>query len=113
VPARIRRGMVAAAAIVATYGIVGCSTTLPRTQGERSADDAITAQVESKLLADPEIYARHIDVAVNRGVVHLGGFVWSHEDFLLARNDAASVPGVRSVDTEMELVRGGMSGTGR
>ena len=41
------------------------------------------------------------------GVVHLGGFVWSVSDLLLAQNLAASVPGVRAVSDEMELMRGG------
>ena len=41
--------------------------------------------------------ARHIDVAVDRGVVHLGGYVWENDDFQTARRDAASVPGVKTV----------------
>jgi osmotically-inducible protein OsmY len=100
--------------LVLTYGIAGCASTLsPRSESERRADATLAVQVESALLADPTIYARHIDVAVDRGVVHLGGYVWSPHDFQLARNDAAAVPGVRAVDVEMELMRGGMSGVSR
>jgi osmotically-inducible protein OsmY len=73
----------------------------------------LAAQVESALLADPTIYARHVDIRVDRGVVHLGGYVWSAHDYRLARKDAASVPGVKAVDVEMELMRGGVSGTSR
>jgi osmotically-inducible protein OsmY len=76
-------------------------------------DAAAAARVEAALDEDPRIYARHIDVRVDRGVVHLGGFVWSDGDFLFAKNDAASVPGIRTVVNEMELMRGGMSGTSR
>jgi osmotically-inducible protein OsmY len=99
--------------IVAAYAIVACSTLPRRTQAERSADAALAAQVESVLLADPNIYARHIDVAVDRGVVQLGGFVWTNQEYLLARNDAASIPGVKAVNADMDLVRGGATGTSR
>ena len=100
-------------ALVVAYGLAACSTTPRRTQAERAADAAIAAQVQSALLADPNIYARHIDVAVDRGVVKLGGYVWSSRDYQLARNDAASIAGVKAVDTDMELMRGGVSGTSR
>ena len=52
--------------------------------------------------ADPNIYARHIDVSVNCGVVHLGGYVWENEDHQAARRDATSVDGVKAVDMEMQ-----------
>jgi osmotically-inducible protein OsmY len=100
-------------ASVAAYGFVACSTTPRKTETERATDAALAAQVEAALLADPNIYARHIDVVVDRGVVALGGFVWSNKDYQLARNDAASIPGVKTVDMQMELMRGGVSGTSR
>jgi hypothetical protein len=90
--------------------VVACSTAPRRTEAERGADANIAAQVEMALAADPNIYARHIEVVVDRGVVHLGGFVFSSEDYRLARYDAASVPGVKTVNTQMELMRGGISG---
>jgi osmotically-inducible protein OsmY len=100
-------------ALVIVYGVIACSTPPRRTQAERTADAALAAQVQAALLADPNIYARHIDVAVDRGVVELGGYVWTNQKYLLARNDAAAVPGVKAVDTNMELMRGGVSGTSR
>jgi osmotically-inducible protein OsmY len=96
-----------------TCEISGCSMPLPRTEEEKAADAVTAAKVESALLADTMIYARHIDVSVNRGTVHLGGYVWSNEEFQQAKKDAASIPGVTSVATEMELMRGGISGTSR
>jgi osmotically-inducible protein OsmY len=110
-----RRGVwPTALGLVLTYCIVACASTAPpRSESERRADAAIAVQVESALLADPTIYARHVDITVDRGVVHLGGYVWSAHDYQLARNDAASVPGVRAVDVEMELMRGGTSGVSR
>lgn len=100
-------------AAMASAAIAACSALPSRTPTERSADAAIAAEVESALLADPNIYARHIDVTVDRGVVELGGFVWTNQEYLMARNDAAAVPGVRSVNTQMDLVRGGISGTSK
>lgn len=104
------RGAIAA---LAAYSVVACSTAPPRSPAERAADVAAAARVEAALDDDPRIYARHIDIRVDRGVVHLGGFVWSAEDFLFARNDAAAVPGISTVVNEMELMRGGMTGTSR
>jgi len=34
------------------------------------------------LNADPRIFARHIDVYADNGVVHLGGYVWDQRDFM-------------------------------
>jgi osmotically-inducible protein OsmY len=87
--------------------LAACSTAPRRTEAERAADADTAARVETALSADPQLFARHIDVWVDRGVVHLGGYVWSVSDLLLAQNLAASVPGVRAVSDEMELMRGG------
>jgi hypothetical protein len=100
-------------ALIAACAAAACSTLPSRTPTERSADAALAAEVESVLRADPNIYARHIDVSVDRGVVELGGFVWTNQEYLLARNDAASVPGVRAVNAQMDLLRGGVSGTSK
>jgi osmotically-inducible protein OsmY len=110
---RISIALVRAAALSAAYSLVACSTSPPKTEAERGADAAAAAMVEAALDADPRIFARHIDVKVDRGVVHLGGYVWSDGDFLFAKNDAAAVPGVTTVVNQMELMRGGTSGTSR
>jgi hypothetical protein len=99
--------------LVAAYVVVACSTPPLSTGAERMGDAVIAAQVEAALLADPTVYARHIDVTVDRGVVRLAGYVWSAQDFRLARQDAASVAGVKTVQMDMELMRGGVAGTGR
>jgi osmotically-inducible protein OsmY len=99
--------------VLAACTLAGCSTAPARTASERAADRDIANRVQAALLADPNIYARHIDVEVDRGVVHLGGYVWEVDDFATARRDAASVPGTTAVVTDMELMRGGMAGTGR
>jgi osmotically-inducible protein OsmY len=101
------------AVLLAAYGLSACTTTPPKTEAERAADEATAQRVEAALEADPTLYARHIDVRVDGGVVHLEGFVWSTQDLLLAQNDAASVPGVTNVIPEMDLMRNGKSGVGR
>lgn len=100
-------------ALIVAASCVACSTQPLRSEAERAADENVAAQVETALQADPSLYARHIDVTVDRGVVHLGGFVWSAEELRLARYDAASVAGVKTVSPEMELIRGGITGTAR
>ena len=96
------------AALAATLYLCACATTPRyRTAAERSADDAIAAGVEDSLLRDSRIYARHIDVIADRGVVRLSGLIWSVDDYRVARFDAQSVPGVTSVVSELELVRSG------
>jgi hyperosmotically inducible periplasmic protein len=100
-------------AVLAACALVGCAMTPRRSAAERAADAVIAGQVQAALLADPDIYARHIEVAVNRGVVNLGGFVWEPQDFATAKRDAASVPGVTSIVTDMDLMRGGIAGAGR
>jgi osmotically-inducible protein OsmY len=103
----------AVAVLLLACGLVACSTAPRRTAAERVADADVADRVQAALLADPNIYARHIDVTVDRGVVHLAGYVWEDADFRTARRDAASIPGAKTVVSEMELVRGGMAGTGR
>jgi osmotically-inducible protein OsmY len=109
----MRIAFVVAVTLSAAYGLVACSTSPPKTDAERVADAAATAQIEAALNADPRIFARHIDVKVDRGVVHLGGYVWSDSDYLFAKNDAAAVPGITTVVNQIELMRGGTSGTSR
>jgi osmotically-inducible protein OsmY len=97
---------------LAMLATLGCANT-PRTSEERAVDADIAEKVEAALGTDSRIYARHVDVNVDRGVVHLGGYVWSDSELQYAKADAAAVPGVLGVSDEMELMRGGISGTSR
>ncbi len=98
-------GLAIACAVVAT----ACSTTPHRTDAQRQADKELAAQVASALNADSRIYARHIDVRAEDGVVHLAGYVWNDNDLYEAKRIAATVPGVTDVVDDMELERGGSS----
>ena len=97
--------------LVTACAVAACASTPPRTTAERLADADTGGRVQAALLSDPDTYARHIDVAVDRAVLHLGGYVWEKDDFQTARRDAASVPGVKTVVAQMELMRGGLAGT--
>jgi hypothetical protein len=98
------------ATLLMAFAIAACATHPPaRAPAERAADAALAHEVWLALNADPELYSRHVDISVDRGVVRLGGYVWSADDFRLARNDAQGVPGVKSVAVQMELLRGGMN----
>ncbi|MBS0393271.1 MAG: BON domain-containing protein [Proteobacteria bacterium] len=101
----LRSMAVVAMAIVTAH----CAGT-PRSPAERDADHALAAQVERALSQDPQIYARHIEVDSERGVVHLSGYVWSAEELYEARRVAAQVAGVHSVVDELELMVGGRTG---
>jgi osmotically-inducible protein OsmY len=91
---------------VACASSVGCMTS-HRTPEQREADREIAAAVSNALNANSQIYARHIDVRAENGVVHLGGYVWSDSDLFTAKRIAAAVPGVKSVVDDMQLERGG------
>jgi len=90
--------------------VAGCATPNPRTAAERAVDDDLVARVDRALRDDPNIYARHIDIDVNRGVVRLSGFVWTSDDLYAARRVASTVPGVTRVVDQLELMVGGRTG---
>lgn len=87
-----------------------CATQPSRPAAERATDRALAGDVERTLLADPRLFARHIDVTADRGVVTLAGFVWSTDDLYAAKRLAANVPGVTRVDSDLELMVGGRAG---
>ena len=97
-------------AVAAALSVSACATQPARTAEQRAADDALAARVELALSHDPEIYARHIDVDADGGIVRLSGFVWSANDFYEAKRIAATVPGVISVESRMEMMVGGRTG---
>jgi osmotically-inducible protein OsmY len=102
-----RRLLYAGLAIAAASAALGCSMTPHKTEAQRAADKEIATEVSSALNADSKIFARHIDVRADDGVVHLGGYVWNDRDLYEAKQVAAKVPGVTGVVDNMQLERGG------
>jgi osmotically-inducible protein OsmY len=87
---------------------VACATDPPKTANELQANKEIANRVESALDADKYLFARHISVRADSGVVHLEGYVWSATDIYEAKRVAKRVPGVTVVVNELELQRGGI-----
>ncbi len=75
-----------------------------RTAEQQTADAAITHRVEAALLSAPNIYAQHIDVDTERGVVWLSGWVYSTDELQGAVRTSARVAGVQRVVNELELM---------
>jgi osmotically-inducible protein OsmY len=76
----------------------------PRTGFLRSAyDEAITAQVRARLLADRAVRSININIETYDGVVYLMGLTRSQEELSRAAESAAYVRGVRKVVSYMEV----------
>ena len=88
-------------------GVAACVSGPPRTDAQRQADKAMADRVEAALNADRSLYAKHISVDANNGVVRLTGYVWETPDFEEAVYVASNVPGVTKVVNELELNRNG------
>ena len=99
------RGLAVALSTLLVLAMAGCASGPARTDAERQLDKEIADRVQVALNGDKELYARHITVSANRGVVILGGYVWSQPDLEEAQRIAESVPGVSKIVNEMELER--------
>ena len=73
------------------------------TTGQKVDDSMITAQVKTKLIADPATEAYKINVETKGGVVQLSGFVDSTSERQHATEVARSIGGVTSVDNDLEI----------
>lgn len=103
-----KRPLLAVLALAAVV-VAGACASSPRTTDERAVDSELAARVQATLHADHAIYSPHIDVNVERGEVHLKGFVYSDSERQQAQADAESVPGVQAVVTELDVMGGGIS----
>jgi hyperosmotically inducible protein len=75
----------------------------PRQEAAAVADEALSAEVEKRLAADPALRDSKIGVkSVNRGVVLLDGDARTLSAHLHALKVARAVPGVRRVASEIE-----------
>jgi osmotically-inducible protein OsmY len=81
----------------------------PKTPEQRQADSETTERVQLALNSDQVLYARHITVRADGGIVTLGGYVWTSEELVEAREDAGAVQGVTKVVDRMEVDRGAVS----
>jgi hyperosmotically inducible periplasmic protein len=87
-----------AVGVMALLMLIGCTATSSREgAGESSEDAAITAKVQSSLVADPLVSASTITVETSRGVVHLSGMVKSEQERFRAIQLVQGVAGVREI----------------
>lgn len=102
----------AACLALATLCLAACTTGPLKTPAEQQADKATVDKVEQALNADTTLYARHIIVRADNGVVRLTGFVWDQPDLVEAERIAQAVPGVIRVVNALELQRNGNDNSG-
>lgn len=103
----IKRVPFAAVAVAAICAVAACASGPPKTEAQRADDKATAERVEAALSADKVLYAKHISVHADNGVVHLSGYVWERPDLDLAVAIASTVPGVTRVVNDLELQRNG------
>jgi osmotically-inducible protein OsmY len=96
-------------ALVVTCGVAACAAGPRKSEAERQADAEMANKVQLALNAEQELFARHITVRSDDGVVQLGGYVWTQPELEDAIRVAGTVPGVVKVVSSMELDRGGLS----
>ncbi|HLZ99621.1 MAG TPA: BON domain-containing protein [Steroidobacteraceae bacterium] len=98
-----------ALAAVVVCGAVACATGPRKTEAERQADAETASRVQLALNDDRQLYARHITVRADDGVVDLSGYVWTQPELEEAIRVAGLVPGVTRVVDRIEVDRGGIS----
>ncbi|MBN2284268.1 MAG: BON domain-containing protein [Deltaproteobacteria bacterium] len=74
-----------------------------RTAGGIVDDAALSTEVKARLIDEPAVRARNIDVDVLEGIVTLTGMVETQEEATRAFQTAAAVPGVRSVKNDLQI----------
>jgi osmotically-inducible protein OsmY len=92
--------------------VIACATVPGKSEAQRQADHEIAGRVQAALDADKQLYARHIVVQADNGVVHLSGYVWDPPELLEAKRVAQLVPGVSQVVNDLELQRNGNDNSG-
>jgi osmotically-inducible protein OsmY len=99
-------------AVALLCAVVACATGPRKSEAQRQADRETTERVQTALDSDKRLYAKHIIVRADNGVVRLSGYVWDPPDLDEARFVAEMVPGVSHVVNDLELERNGTGSTG-
>jgi osmotically-inducible protein OsmY len=108
VSAVINRAGCAGFAMLILCGVLGCAMGPPKTDAQRQLDKETAVRVQNALDADNLLYARHIIVRADNGVVRLSGYVWDPPDLDEASRIAEGVEGVSRVVNDLELERNGI-----
>jgi osmotically-inducible protein OsmY len=94
-------------AVAVSCVMAACASGPKKTDAQVQADKETVERVETALSADRGLYAKHIIVHADNGVVSLSGYVWEASDFQEAVLVAEGVPGVTGVINNLELNRNG------
>jgi hypothetical protein len=70
----------------------------------QAADEQVTRQVEQTLTNDPWIFADHITITTQNGVVRLEGIVGDTGELFRILRLARKIPGARRVVSELEIM---------
>jgi osmotically-inducible protein OsmY len=70
----------------------------------QAADEQVTRQVEQTLTNDPWIFADHITITTQNGVVRLEGIVGDTGELFRILRLARKIPGARRVISELEIM---------
>ena len=101
------RLMKRAIAVAALCGLAACASAPSKSPEQKQADKVTAERVEAALSADRMLFARHITVHADNGVVWLTGYVWDRPDYDQATSIAESVPGVTRVVNHLEFQQNG------
>lgn len=102
-----RSGRTCALTLAALGCLAACATT-PKTEAQKQADQSTEQRVQAALESDKALFAKHIYVRADNGVVHLSGYVWDPADVTEAIQTAELVEGVSRVVNNLELERNGL-----
>ncbi len=108
----MNRPACAGLALALLCGVAACATGPRKSEVQRLADGQTAELVQAALDADKHLYAKHINVRADNGVVLLSGYVWDPPDLDEARSVAERVPGVSRVVNDLELERNGVGDPG-
>jgi hyperosmotically inducible periplasmic protein len=90
--------------LITVFFLAACAaTSTDESTGEYIDDAAITAQVKTALLQDPEVSGLDINVETFKGTVQLSGFANTERERQHAGTLARSVEGVQSVQNDIQL----------
>ena len=102
----VNRLVTVLAIAIAVSGLSACVSGPPQTAEQRQADKALAESVQNALASDQTLYARHITVRADGGVVTVGGYVWTTEELAAVPDIVRSVAGVTKVVNRIEVDRG-------
>lgn len=104
---RVMKRVCCCVTVAVLCGLAACASGPRKTEAQIQADRETAERVETALNADKSLYAKHISVHADNGIVRLTGYVWDASDFESATLIAEGVAGVNGVVNNLELNRNG------